>query len=64
MRPLRGQPRALSSTRRGTTPKKGSVAEPGRSGQAPGSGAIITVPVCRAAQLALSFHMTDAVITD
>ncbi len=30
----------------GTTPKKGSVAEPGRSGQAPGSGEIITVPVC------------------
>jgi len=35
----------LSSRMTGRTPKKGSVAEPGRQGQAPGRGVIMAAPV-------------------
>ncbi len=42
---LRGSGRPLSSTTSGTTPKKGSVAEPGLVGVAPGKGVIMMQPV-------------------
>ena len=42
---LRGTGLPLSSTTSGTMPKKGSVAEPGLVGVAPGSGVIMMPPV-------------------
>ena len=43
--PEKGSSITLSSRMTGSTPKKGSVAEPGRQGQAPGRGVIMAAPV-------------------